>query len=46
MGDLPTAGHYRKELVSMVTYADLFQFVIMLCAIISLVLKLKDKRKK
>ena len=27
----------RKELVPMVTYADLFQFVIMLCAVITLV---------
>ena len=28
----------RKELVPMVTYADLFQFVIMLCAVITLVI--------
>lgn len=43
---MPAAGHYRKELVPMVTYSDLFQFVIMLCAVITLVLSLKDKRKK
>ena len=28
----------RKELMPMVTYADLFQFVIMLCAVITLVI--------
>ena len=46
MGDMPAVGLYRKELVPMVTYPDLFQFVIMLCTIISLVLKVKNKRKK
>jgi len=46
VGDIPAVGLYRKELVPMVTYSDLFQFVIMLCAIISLVLKVRLKRKK
>ena len=46
MGDMPAVGLYGKELVPMITYSELFQFVIMLCAIISLVLKVKSKRKK
>lgn len=36
----PAAGCYRRELVPMVTYADLFEFVIMLCAVITLVILL------
>ena len=46
MGDMPAAGLYGKELVPMVTYSDLIQFVIMLCAIITLVIYLQDKHKK
>ena len=34
----------RKELVPMVTYADLFQFVIMLCAVVTLVVILVRKK--
>ena len=30
--------YLRKELMPMVTYGDLFEFVIMLCAVITLVL--------
>ena len=41
---MPAAGLYRKELVSMVTYSDLIQFVIMLCAVITLVIY--SQRKK
>ena len=33
----------RKELVPMVTYADLFQFVIMLCAVVTLVITIRKK---
>ena len=41
---MPVAGHYGKELVQMVTYADLFTFVIMLCAVVTLVLHIKRKK--
>ena len=34
----------RKELVPMVTYGDLFQFVIMLCAVITLVIIATHKK--
>ena len=34
----------RKELVPMVTYCDLFTFVIMLCAVIALVLDFRRKK--
>ena len=34
----------RKELVPMVTYQDLIQFVIMLCAVITLVLYFTHKK--
>ena len=36
---------FRRELVQMVTYSDLIQFVIMLCAVVTLAIKL-TKRKK
>ncbi len=42
---MPVAGLYGKELVAMVTYSDLFTFVIMLCAVITLVITI-IKRKK
>ena len=32
------AGLYERRLVPMVTYGDLFAFVIMLCAVITLVI--------
>lgn len=35
----------KKELVQMVTYSDLFTFVIMLCAVVTLAITL-TKRKK
>ena len=35
---------YRRRLVLMVTYSDLFQFVIMLCAVITLVIYLTHKK--
>lgn len=41
---MPAADHKRRELVSMVTYSDLFTFVIMLCAVITLVINLKHKK--
>lgn len=34
----------RKELVPMVTYCDLFTFVIMLCAVITLVIYAQRKK--
>ena len=33
-----------RELVPMVTYSDLFSFVIMLCAVITLVINIKRKK--
>lgn len=41
---MPVAGYLRRELVPMVTYSDLFTFVIMLCAVITLVIS--SQRKK
>lgn len=35
---------YERGLVLMVTYSDLFQFVIMLCAVITLVIYLTCKK--
>ena len=35
----------RKELVHMVTYSDLFAFVIMLCAVVTLVVTLIERKK-
>ena len=34
----------RRELVPMVTYSDLFTFVIMLCAVVTLVINLMHKK--
>lgn len=42
---MPAAGYKRRELVPMVTYADLFDFVIMLCAVITLVILLMKHKK-
>ena len=42
---MPVAGLYRKELVPMVTYSDLIQFVIMLCAVIGLVIDIIQRKK-
>ena len=41
---MPAAGYLRRELVPMVTYADLFTFVIMLCAVITLVTVTQRKK--
>jgi len=41
---MSATGLYRKELVPMVTYSDLFTFVIMLCAVITLVINMKRKK--
>lgn len=41
---MPAAGLYGKELVPMVTYSDLIQFVIMLCAVITLVIYSQHKK--
>ena len=35
-----------RELVPMVTYSDLFTFVIMLCAVITLVIYIKRKKQR
>ena len=42
---MPVAGYLRRELVPMVTYSDLFTFVIMLCAVITLVVTLVKRKK-
>ena len=44
MGSIPALDYIRKELVQMVTYSDLIQFVIMLCAVITLVISFKNKK--
>ena len=44
MGDMSAAGYFRRELVPMVTYDNLFSFVIMLCAVITLVVTFKHKK--
>lgn len=41
---MSAAGYFRRELVPMVTYADLFNFVIMLCVVITLVTDTKRKK--
>ena len=41
---MSAAGLYRKGLVPMVTYSDLFAFVTMLCAVITLVINIKRKK--
>ncbi len=41
---MPVAGLFRKELVPMVTYSELFTFVIMLCAVITLVVSLVKRK--
>ena len=43
---MPAAGYLRRELVPMVTYSDLFTFVIMLCAVITLVLHINSRKKQ
>ena len=44
MGDMSAAEYFRRELVPMVTYSDLFTFVIMLCTVITLVLHIKSRK--
>jgi len=41
---MSAAEHFGRRLVPMVTYDDLFTFVIMLCAIVTLVLNFKRKK--
>lgn len=41
---MTAAGHYGRELMPMVTYSDLFDFVIMLCAVVTLALHIKRKK--
>ena len=43
---MSAAGLYRKGLVPMVTYSDLFAFVTMLCAVITLVINIKRKKQR
>ena len=38
------AGHFGKGAGAMVTYSDLIQFVIMLCAVITLVINITRKK--
>lgn len=38
------AGYFGRELVPMITYSELFTFVIMLCAVITLVIYIKRKK--
>ena len=42
---MSVTGRLRKELVPMVTYSDLIQFVIMLCTVIALVVTLTKHKK-
>lgn len=41
---MSAAGYLRRELMPMVTYSDLFSFVIMLCAVITLVCNIERKK--
>lgn len=41
---MSAAGHLGRELVPMVTYGDLFTFVIMLCAVVTLVTNFRYKK--
>ena len=44
-GVMSAAGHaYGRRLVLMVTYSDLFAFVIMLCAVITLVINITHQK--
>ena len=40
---MPAAGLYERRLMPMVTYTDLIQFVIMLCAVATLVVIIRRK---
>ena len=42
---MPRRSDEGKEAVNMVTYSELFAFVVMLIAVIDLVVKLINKRK-
>ena len=44
MGRYASCRTLRKELVPMVTYENLFEFVIMLCAVITLVIYAQHKK--
>ena len=44
-GRATAAGLFRKELVCMVTYSDLFAFVSMICSIVTLVVTLIRHKK-
>lgn len=42
---MSAAGHFgERRLVLMVTYSDLFTFIIMLCAVITLVINIMHKK--
>ncbi len=41
---MPAAEFYERGLVPMVTYTDLIQFVIMLCAVVTLVIYITRKK--
>ena len=41
---MPAAEIYERELMPMIRYSDLFTFVIMLCAVITLVIYIKRKK--
>ena len=46
MGDYVSHRTKERGLVLMVTYGDLFTFVIMLCAVITLVIYIKRKKQR
>ena len=41
---MTAAGHFGRRLMPMVTYSNLFQFVIMLCAVSTLVVLIIRKK--
>ena len=43
---MSATGYYRRELVPMITYSDLFTFVIMLYAVATLVINITRKKQR
>ncbi len=41
---MSAAEYYERGLMPMVTYSELFTFVIMLCAVITLVINIRRKK--
>ena len=44
-GRCASAGRFMKGVVHMVTYSDLFAFVIMLCAVVTLAITISERKK-